>query len=69
MGGGVPHRSVVKPIPDRGVPDHNTQQVLLDGSLGQGGDAGGGGGTLGSKQDGVGRCRCRDREALPRVLA
>ena len=69
MGGGVPNRSVVKPIPDRGVPDHDAQQVLLDGSLGQGGDAGRGRGALGSKQDGVGRCRCCDREALTKLLA
>ena len=69
MGGGVPHRSVVKSIPDGGIPDHDAQQVLLDSSLGQGGDAGGGGGALGSKQDGVGRCRCSYRETLRNFLA
>ena len=69
MGGGVPDRSIVEAIPDRGVPDHDAQQVLINGSLGQGGDAGGGGGPLGSKQDGVGRCRCCDREALTKLLA
>ena len=64
MGRRVPDRRVVEAIPDRGVPDHDAQQVLVDGSLGQRGDGGGGGGALGSKQDGVRRCRRGDWETL-----
>merc|ERR1712165_526711 len=65
MGRRVPDRSVVEAIPDRGVPDHDAQQVLVNGGLGQRGDGGGGGGALGSKQDGVCWCRRGDWETLP----
>ena len=64
VGRRVPDRSVVEAIPDRGVPDHDAQQVLVDGSLGQRGDGGGGGGALGPKQDGVRRCRRGHWETL-----